>query len=170
MPSLLDFQQFNVALQPFGHSRCTADGPVVAVGGMLSPWFAGTVHGSASSPGSEAGFVLPLSITGALVLLLSSLSMQSLVLHTRQAQAAERTRLQAEDQLASAAQRLAADLQGRLPAYRRCHWWMESPAHDQPPAPPSWIPHAVQQLSIDGQVIELVGGVPSQSEVLCSCS
>ena len=64
-------------------------------------------------PARDAGFVLPLSITGALVLLLSSLSLQTLVLHTRQVQAAERTRLQAEDRLASGAQRLAADF---LPA------------------------------------------------------
>jgi hypothetical protein len=66
-------------------------------------------------PARDGGFVLPLSITGALVLLLSSLSLQSLVLHTRQVQAAERTRLQAEDRLASGAQRLAADFQGRAP-------------------------------------------------------
>ena len=45
-------------------------------------------------PARDAGFVLPLSITGALVLLLSSLSLQTLVLHTRQVQAAEHTRLQ----------------------------------------------------------------------------
>jgi hypothetical protein len=63
-------------------------------------------------PPAQAGFVLPLSLTGALVMLLSSLSIQSLVLHTRQVQAAERVRLQAEDRLASASQQWAARLQG----------------------------------------------------------
>mgnify|MGYP003342006177 CR=1 FL=1 len=64
----------------------------------------------------RSGFVLPLSITGALVLLLSSLSLQTVMLHGRTVQAAERARLQAEDQLASAAQQLAAHWQaGRDP-------------------------------------------------------
>ena len=52
--------------------------------------------------------MLPLAMAGSLVLLLSSLSLQTLVLHTRQVQATERTRLQAQDWLASGAQRLAA--------------------------------------------------------------
>lgn len=87
------------------------------------------------APG-RSGFVLPLSITGALVLLLSSLSLQTVMLHGRTVQAAERARLQAEDQLASAAQQLAAAWQaGRDPA-------MELP------------------LSIAGQSVELVHWQP----------
>jgi len=67
-----------------------------------------------SSPPAEAGFALPLAITGALLLLLSSLSLQALMLHTRSLPALEHKQRQAEDQLASAAQRWAAELQGRL--------------------------------------------------------
>ena len=57
--------------------------------------------------------MLPLAITGGLVLLLSSLSLQALMLHGRSLQALEYRQRQAEDQLASAAQRWAAELQGR---------------------------------------------------------
>ena len=57
--------------------------------------------------------MLPLAITGGLVLLLSSLSLQALMLHGRSLQALEHRQRQAEDQLASAAQRWAAELQGR---------------------------------------------------------
>jgi hypothetical protein len=63
-------------------------------------------------PGGEAGFLLPLSLSGALVLLLCSLSMQSLVLHTRQLHGAEASRRRSEDLLASRAHQLAAALQG----------------------------------------------------------
>ena len=62
----------------------------------------------------DAGFLLPLSLTGSLVLLLSSLSIQSLLLHARHVQAAEHQRLQGQDQLASAAQQVALQLQGRF--------------------------------------------------------
>ena len=111
-------------------------------------------------PVSEAGFVLPLSITGALVLLLSSLSMQSLVLHTRQVQAAERTLLRAEDQLASAAQRLAADLQGRFACLQAVPL-VDGESGARPATCPAELDaDALQQLSIDGQVIELVGWSP----------
>ena len=111
-------------------------------------------------PARDAGFVLPLSITGALVLLLSSLSLQSLVLHTRQVQAAERTRLQAEDRLASAAQRLAADLQGRF----RClqplpleAWRVGSLPAD---CPADLDPGVLQQVWVDGQAVQLRGWSP----------
>ena len=111
-------------------------------------------------PAAEAGFVLPLSITGALVLLLSSLSVQSLVLHTRQVQAAQRTRLQAEDRLASGAQRLAADLQGRfacLEPVPLAAWQAGALPVDCPEGLDST---ALQRFTIDGQVVELLSWTP----------
>jgi hypothetical protein len=113
-----------------------------------------------SHPPLEAGFVLPLSLTGALVLLLSSLSIQSLVLHTRQVQAAERVRLQAEDRLASASQEWAAQLQGPfacLAPVASAEW------HTQPlPAacPPDLDPQALQQLEIAGATVQLLSWEP----------
>ena len=111
-------------------------------------------------PARDAGFVLPLSITGALVLLLSSLSLQTLVLHTRQVQAAERTRLQAEDRLASGAQRLAADFQGRLACLKAvplADWRLQALRE---PCPAGLDPDALQRLWIDGQELQLAGWTP----------
>lgn len=111
-------------------------------------------------PAREAGFVLPLSITGALVLLLSSLSLQSAVLHTRRLQAAERIRLQAEDRLGSAAQRVAAALQGRfscLQALPLTQWRSAPlPAH----CPVDLDPAELEQLSMDGDPVQVVGWWP----------
>jgi hypothetical protein len=61
---------------------------------------------------AEAGFLLPLSLTGSLVLLLSSLSMQTAALHGRHVLAADLSRARSEDLLASSAQRVVTDLQG----------------------------------------------------------
>ena len=111
-------------------------------------------------PARDAGFVLPLSITGALVLLLSSLSLQTLVLHTRQVQAAERTRLQAEDRLASGAQRLAADFQGRLACLKAvplAGWRLQALRE---PCPAGLDPDELQRLWIDGQPLQLAGWTP----------
>jgi len=111
-------------------------------------------------PARDAGFVLPLSITGALVLLLSSLSLQSLVLHTRQVQAAERTRLQAEDRLASGAQRLAADFQGRLACLQAvplAEWRLQALRE---PCPAGLDPDGLQRLWIDGQPLQLAAWTP----------
>ena len=112
-------------------------------------------------PPAAAGFVLPLSLTGALVLLLSSLSIQSLVLHTRQVQAAERVRLQAEDRLASASQQLAAQLEGPF----ACLWpvasvdWQIQPLPAD--CPPDLDPQALQQLEIAGETVQLMSWEPS---------
>ena len=111
-------------------------------------------------PVQQAGFVLPLAISGALVLLLSSLSLQSLVLHTRQVQAAERNRLQAEDRLASAAMRLAADFQARLACLKPLplDQWR---AQALPATCPSGLdPEAAQRLWIDGEQVQLAGWSP----------
>ena len=111
-------------------------------------------------PAAEAGFVLPLSITGALVLLLSSLSLQSLVLHTRQVQAAQRTRLQAEDRLASGAQRLAAELQGRFACLQQLpleRWRAGALPAD---CPADLDPEALQRLAINGETVQLLSWTP----------
>jgi hypothetical protein len=63
-------------------------------------------------PAGEAGFLLPLSVAAALVLLLSSLSLSAAALQAHQLRGAERSRQQARDQLASTAHQLAAQLQG----------------------------------------------------------
>ena len=63
-------------------------------------------------PAAEAGFLLPLALSAAFVLLLSSLSLSAAALQAHQLRGAQRTRQQADDQLASAAHQLAADLQG----------------------------------------------------------
>ena len=111
-------------------------------------------------PAREAGFVLPLSITGVLVLLLSSLSLQTMVLHTRQVQAAERTRLQAQDRLTSGAQRLAADFEGRLACLKPVplvDWPLQA---RREPCPVGLDPETLQQLWIDGRELHLAGWTP----------
>jgi len=117
------------------------------------------MHSRWSRP-AQAGFVLPLSITGALVLLLSSLSMQSLVLHTRQVQAAERSRLKAEDQLASAAQQLASRLQGPFACLQSVPSadWQSSPL---PLAcPPEFDLAPLQPIPVEGDVVQLLSWSP----------
>jgi hypothetical protein len=113
-----------------------------------------------SHPPAQAGFVLPLSVTGALVLLLSSLSVQSLVLHTRQVQAAERVRLESEDRLASAAQQWAAQLKGPfacLLPVASADWQ----ARPLPAAcPPDLDPQALQQLQLAGETVQLLSWEP----------
>lgn len=103
---------------------------------------------------AQAGFVLPLSITGALVLLLGSLSMQSLVLHTHQVYAAERGRLQAEDRLASAAQRLAAQLLGPFACLQPLDsvQWQIHPLPSQ--CPQDLDPLELQHLTVNGESVQ----------------
>ena len=115
-----------------------------------------------SRPAASAGFVLPLSITGALVLLLSSLSMQSLVLHTHQVQAAQRTRLHAEDRLASAAQRLAADLQGRFACLQTlplADWSQELITVS---CPPDLDANQLKRQWLEGQEVQLTAWEPQE--------
>ncbi len=61
---------------------------------------------------AEAGFLLPLSLGAALVLLLTSLSVQTAALHGNHLAAAELEQRQRQDALDSAAQRVAAQLSG----------------------------------------------------------
>ena len=112
-------------------------------------------------PAAQAGFVLPLALSGALVLLLSSLSIQTMVLHTRQVQAAERVRLQAEDRLASAAQYWAAQLQGPLVCLRPLAStnWQTQPLPVE--CPPDLDPKALQQVELSGETLRLLRWQPS---------
>jgi len=113
-------------------------------------------------PPRDGGFVLPLSITGALVLLLSSLSLQTLVLQTRQVQASQRMRLRADDRLASAAHRVAAAFQGRfacLQAVPLADWRVGALPTN---CPGDLDPRSLQRLSIDGQVVHLAAWEPQQ--------
>ena len=63
-------------------------------------------------PQGSEGFLLPLAATSALVLLLSSLSVQAAVLHSRRLHLQQVQRQLQDDQLISAAHHLGADLQG----------------------------------------------------------
>lgn len=63
-------------------------------------------------PAGTAGFLLPLASGAALVLLLSGLSLQTAVLHQRELAAEALRQRHEEDALASAAQRLVAQLDG----------------------------------------------------------
>ena len=67
---------------------------------------------SANASVAEAGFFLPLSFGVGLVLLLSSLSVQTAALHGTHLHAAELRQRQADDALASAAQQVAAQFNG----------------------------------------------------------
>ena len=63
-------------------------------------------------PGASDGFLLPLAACAGLVLLLSSLSVQAAMLHSRRLLLQQSQRQQQDDQLASAAHQIGADLQG----------------------------------------------------------
>lgn len=73
---------------------------------------AGPVRRRGRPPSAEAGFLLPLSMSASLLLLLSSLSLQMAVLHSRRIQATAGDRQQVDDALVSAAHELAAALTG----------------------------------------------------------
>lgn len=81
----------------------------------------------------DGGFVLPLALFGALVLLLSSLSLQSLALQSRSNEGVGRLRRQREDALFSAAQLLVGRLQQHrcLLALPLSDWTRPSPAAEQ---------------------------------------
>jgi hypothetical protein len=71
-------------------------------------------------PAAEAGFLLPLALSASLLLLLSSLSLQLAVLHSRRLQQAAAATVQSDDALLSAAHQLTAALQG---PYRCLRAW-----------------------------------------------
>lgn len=108
----------------------------------------------------QDGFVMPVAITGMLVLALSSLSMQASLLQARKGQSLSRQGLQQGDRLASGAQRLAALLLGPaaclkpLPASQ---WSLEVLPMD---CAPSLDPEDLRSFLIDGQRLKLVNWTP----------
>jgi hypothetical protein len=66
-------------------------------------------------PSQQAGFLLPLASTGALMLLLSSLSLQTAALQARRQFLEQLQQRQQEDRLASAAQQLVGRLRREQP-------------------------------------------------------
>lgn len=68
--------------------------------------------GRGPGSGQEAGFVLPLAAAASLVLVLSSLSIQTVVLQNRSSGMAQWRQRQAVDSLTSASQQVAIQLEG----------------------------------------------------------
>jgi hypothetical protein len=113
-------------------------------------------------PAAQTGFVLPLSSLGALVLLLSSLSMQGLVLQAHRAQASQRARVQRDDQLTSAAQHWASELHGSMACLRQMpssQWPQQVMAVE---CPPDLDLQAVQQLEVAGATVRLLSWQPQE--------
>lgn len=109
---------------------------------------------------AQQGFVLPLAITGAMVLLLSSLSMQALVLQAHRTQAAMQARAQRDDQFSSAAQYWASQLQGPMACLRQApsaDWTTQVTALE---CPPDLDLQAAQQLEVAGETIRLLSWQP----------
>lgn len=99
--------------------------------------------------------MFPLAMAGALVLLLSSLSLQSLLLHTRGVQAAERRSLLAADHLASAAHQVAGALQGRYACLRSLPSTLWSDEVLATVCPPDLDPSLLQIWQIAGQTVRM---------------
>ena len=110
---------------------------------------------------AQGGFVMPVAITGMLVLALGSLSMQSTLLQARRGQSLARQSLEQGDRLASGAQRLVALLQGPASCLKpipSSQWAVE----DLPLECPATLDlDGLRSFSIDGQQLELVAWSPS---------
>jgi hypothetical protein len=107
--------------------------------------------------------VLPLSLGAALLLLLSSLSVQTAVLHGHQLTAAELKQRQQDDALDSAAQQVAARLSGSY----ACLLPLDS-AGWEPPVPgcPAALdPAPLRQGTVGGVGYRLVSWLPAAGEL-----
>ena len=106
--------------------------------------------------------MVPLAMAGSLVLLLSSLSLQGMVLQGRQLQALEGARQRREDRLASAAQVLVAQLQGPASCLRPLpsSGWIRGAL--PPECPPELDPDALRRSTVDGSAVELIQWDPTQ--------
>jgi len=106
--------------------------------------------------------MVPLAMAGSLVLLLSSLSLQGMVLQGRQLQALEGARQRSEDRLASAAQVLVAQLQGPASCLRPLpsSAWIRGAL--PPECPPELDPDALRRFTVDGSAVELIQWDPTQ--------
>jgi len=109
----------------------------------------------------QDGFVMPVAVTGILVLALGSLSMQSTLLQARRGQTIARQSLEQGDRLASGAQRLVALLQGPASCLKpipSSQWAIEGLPLE---CPATLDPDDLRSFSIDGQQLELVAWSPS---------
>ena len=105
--------------------------------------------------------MVPLAMAGSLVLLLSSLSVQGMVLQGRQLQALELRRQQGQDRLASAAQVLIAKLQGPASCLRpvASSGWIRGAL---PPGRPADLdPESLRHPMVDGSAVELIHWDPT---------
>jgi hypothetical protein len=112
----------------------------------------------------EAGFALPLASGAALLLLLGSLSLQTLSLQGRLRTVAQLRLRQAEDGLASAAQQLVGDLNRQHP----CLLALPLNAWAEPQGlacADAFRQAALRRFSVLGQSVELVAWQPSGSQV-----
>ena len=106
--------------------------------------------------------MVPLAMAGSLVLLLSSLSLQGMVLQGRQLQALEGARQRREDRLASAAQVLVARLMGPASCLRPLpsSGWIRGAL--PPECPLELDPDALRRSTVDGFAVELIQWDPTQ--------
>lgn len=105
--------------------------------------------------------MLPLALLGALVLLLSSLSLQWAVLHSRQGLALERAAAEDHDRLAAAAHQLAAALSAEAGCLRPLPStaWL---AGGLPPGCAEGVdPQSLQRFEVFGAPVELVRWQPT---------
>lgn len=105
--------------------------------------------------------MVPLAMAGSLVLLLSSLSVQGMVLQGRQLQALELRRQQGQDRLASAAQVLIAKLQGPASCLRpvASSGWIRGAL--PPGCPADLDPDSLRHPMVDGSAVELIHWDPT---------
>ena len=110
---------------------------------------------------AQGGFVMPVAITGMLVLALGSLSMQSTLLQARRGQSLAQQSLQRGDRLASGAQQLAARLQGPASCLKplpSSQWAVEELPLD---CPVNLDLDGLRSFSIDGEKLELLAWTPN---------
>ena len=110
---------------------------------------------------AQDGFVMPVAITGILVLALGSLSMQSTLLQARRGQTLSQQSQQQGDRLASGAQQLAARLQGPASCLKplpSSQWAMEDLPLD---CPVNLDLDGLRSFSIDGEKLELLAWTPN---------
>ena len=105
--------------------------------------------------------MVPLAMAGSLVLLLSSLSLQGMVLQGRQLQALELRRQQGQDRLASAAQLLVAQLQGPASCLRLLPSSAWIPGALPPGCPAELDLDSLRHSMVDGSAVELIQWDPT---------
>ena len=110
---------------------------------------------------AQGGFVMPVAITGMLVLALGSLSMQSTLLQARRGQTLVQQSQQQGDLLASGAQQLAERFQGPASCLKpipSSQWAVE---HLPLECPVNLDLDGLRSFSIDGEQLELLAWNPS---------